>query len=159
DPSQGVHAKLDVLVENGRIRELKAGIPTSRADLVIDLTGKIIAPGFSDLDVQLREPGGEGAEAIETGERAAAEGGHTTIYAMPNTNPVCDSATGVHYVVSRAKNVGTINIIPIAAITIGQKGEELTNLGTLRDAGAGAFSDDGHPVMNSEIMRRALEYC
>lgn len=158
DPSQGIRAKLDVLVEDGKVAAVQRSISAGRARYVLDATGKIVTPGFIDLHVHLREPGGEGAETIDSGMRAAARGGFTTIFAMPNTNPVCDSTTGVHYVLSRAQNIGTIKVIPIAAVTKGQEGNELTDLGGLRDAGAGAFSDDGHPIMNSEIMRRVLEY-
>jgi dihydroorotase len=158
DPSQGLHAPMDVLAEDGRIAALNNRIDAEPDMTVVEAEGLVLAPGFIDIHVHLREPGGEGAETIETGTRAAAAGGFTTIYAMPNTNPVCDTHTGVHYVLSRAANVGCIRVVPVAAITIGQQGERLTDFGLLKAAGAGAFSDDGHPVMNSEIMRRALEY-
>jgi dihydroorotase len=158
DPAQGIHHQLDVLVEDGRIADLRAGIPADQADETIDAGGLVVAPGFVDLHVHLREPGGEGSETIASGTRAAARGGFTTIFAMPNTNPVCDSQTGVAYLQSRAATEGAVKVVPIAAVTIGQKGEELTNLGTLKSAGVGAFSDDGRPIMNAQIMRRALEY-
>lgn len=157
DPSQGIHRAMDLLVEDGKISALKARIDASDAE-VIDASGLHVAPGFIDIHTHLREPGGEGSETIETGTRAAAAGGFTTIYCMPNTTPVCDSETGVQYVLSRAASHGCINVVPVAAITKGMQGEELTNFGRLMNCGAGAFSDDGRPVMNAEIMRRALEY-
>mgnify|MGYP005849384991 CR=1 FL=1 len=159
DPSQGLNAPMDILVEKGRIADLHAGIPEHQAERVVDARGLVATPGFIDLKAQLREPGGEGAETIESGTRAAAAGGFTTVFAMPNTNPVCDTLTGVHYVLSRAKTQGCVRVIPVAAITIGQKGEELTNIGILQDGGAGAFSDSSSPIMNAAVMRRALEYC
>ncbi|MDK2970534.1 MAG: dihydroorotase [Candidatus Sumerlaeota bacterium] len=158
DPAQGIHAQLDVLVEDGRVLDMQRTIAAEQAAEVIDASGLVVAPGFVDLHVHLREPGGEGAETIASGTRAAAFGGFTTIYAMPNTNPVCDTQTGVAYVLSRAASEGLVKVVPIAAVTIGQQGTDLTNLGALKDAGAGAFSDDGHPIMNAEIMRRVLEY-
>lgn len=158
DPSQGIHERLDVLIEDGRIAAVAPRIDGSKADRLIDAEGLHVFPGLVDLHVHLREPGGEGAETIRTGTWAAAKGGFTTIMAMPNTQPVCDTQTGVHFVLSRAAAEGHVRVIPIAAVTRGQKGEELTNLGALQIAGAGAFSDDGYPIMNAEIMRRVLEY-
>lgn len=158
DPSQGIHGKMDVLLESGRVADIQPQIPVRLADQAICAKGLVIAPGFVDLHTHLREPGGESAETIESGTRAAAAGGFTTIFCMPNTNPVCDTQTGVQYVISRTDALGVVNVIPIAAVTKGQQGEELTNFGMLQGAGAGAFSDDGHPIMNAEIMRRALEY-
>lgn len=157
DPSQGIERAMDLTIEDGVITELTKPGKARKSSHSIDATGLIIAPGFVDLHTHLREPGGEGAETIETGTRAAAAGGFTTIFCMPNTNPVCDSETGIQYVLSRAKTHGCVNVVPVAAITKGSKGEELTNFGRLRAAGAGAFSDDGRPIMNAEIMRRALE--
>ncbi len=158
DPSQGLNGKHDVLIEGGRVMDIQRTIPRGAADRVIEAEGLLVAPGFIDIHTHLREPGGGGAETIESGSAAAAAGGFTTIMCMPNTNPVCDTETGVQYVVSRAASVGGINVIPVACITRGMKGEEITNFGKLLNAGAGAFSDDGRPVMNAEIMRRALEY-
>lgn len=158
DPSQRLHQRLDILVENGAIAALDRGIPESRAREVLDATGLVACPGFVDLHVHLREPGGEGAETIETGMRAAAAGGFTTVFAMPNTNPVCDTTTGVQYVLSRAAELARIRVVPVAAVTRGQLGEEIVDFGSLVAAGAGAFSDDGRPIMNAAIMRRALEY-
>ncbi len=158
DPSQGINGRRDILIENGQIVDIDKEIPARIAEHVIDAKGLSIFPGFVELHTHLREPGFEGSETIETGTRAAAHGGYTTIFCMPNTKPVCDSETGVQYVISRAESVGCVNVIPVACITLGMKGEELTDLGKLQKVGAGAFSDDGLPVMNAEIMRRALEY-
>jgi dihydroorotase len=158
DPSQGINAQLDILIKDGTITGLAPAISVEEDVEVVDATGFVIAPGFIDLHTHLREPGGEGAETIESGSKAAAAGGFTTIFCMPNTKPVCDSETGVHYIVSRAASHGCVNVIPVAAITKGMEGNEMTNFGKLITAGAGAFSDDGRPVMNAEIMRRALEY-
>lgn len=158
DPSQGLHGRMDLLVEDGLVADIQKSIPEAAADQVIDARGLTLTPGLIDIHTHLREPGGEGAETIASGSAAAAAGGFTTIYCMPNTNPVCDTETGVHYVVSRAAAVGTVRVVPVACITRGMAGEEMANLGKLMAAGAGAFSDDGRPVMNSEIMRRALEY-
>lgn len=158
DPSQGYHEPLDVLIAGGRIERLEPDIDPATADAVVDASGLALAPGFVDLHTHLREPGGEEAETIESGTRAAAAGGFTTIFAMPNTTPVCDTRTGVNFVLSRAAATGCVRVVPIAAVTLGSRGEELTNFGILSEAGAGAFSDDGRPVGNSFIMRRALEY-
>ncbi len=158
DPSQGLHSRLDVLIEDSKIVALERRIPRSQADDVFDADGFFIAPGFVDLRTHLREPGGESSETIESGTEAAAAGGYTTIHAMANTNPICDTMTGVHYIQSRAAAVGCVNVVPVAAVTIGQKGEALANLGVLAEMGVGAFSDSMNPIMNAEIMRRALEY-
>lgn len=158
DPSQGLNTKMDILVENGVITELQPDIPVRLADHVIYGRGMVVAPGFIDLHTHMREPGGEGAETIETGTRAAAKGGFTTIFCMPNTRPICDTVTGVQYIFSRSQSIGCVKVNPVAAITKGEEGEELTNFGQLHGAGVRAFSDDGRPVMNSEVMRRALEY-
>ncbi|MCC5874744.1 MAG: dihydroorotase [Candidatus Sumerlaeia bacterium] len=158
DPSQGLSGRYDVLVEDGRVAAIERKIkPTSDME-TLPAKGLIMAPGFIDLHTHLREPGSETAETIESGTRAAARGGFTTIYCMPNTNPVCDSATGVQYVLSRAAAVGCVRVVPIAAITRGLEGKSLTNFGLLLDRGAGAFSDGALGIMNAEVMRRALEY-
>ncbi|MBI1290821.1 amidohydrolase family protein, partial [bacterium] len=158
DPSQGIVGKYDVAIRDGKIDEVARSIAAGEGCQLIEAKGLTATAGFVDLHSHLREPGSETAESIESGTRAAAAGGFTTILAMANTNPVCDSETGVHYVLSRAHAVGVVNVLPVASVTLGQKGEELTNFGKLLQAGAVCFSDSFHSLMNAEIMRRALEY-
>ena len=158
DPSQSLSAKRDVLIEKGRISAIEASIPRNRAGSVIDAAGLLLTPGLIDIHSHLREPGGSSSETIETGTRAAAAGGFTTVFCMPNTNPVCDSPVVVRYIIDRAEQVGAVRVVPVAAVTKGQQGEHLADLGALHLAGAGAFSDDGRPVMNAQVMRRALQY-
>ena len=123
-----------------------------------DASGMIVTPGFIDMHVHLREPGFEHAETIESGARAAAAGGFTSICPMPNTSPVNDSATVTSYIVERAKRDAVVNVFPIGAITKNSAGEELAAIGSMKQAGVVAISDDGRPVMNARVMRRAMEY-
>lgn len=157
DPSSRTDKSLDLLLEKGRIVDIKTKIKTDGAK-VIDASGLVIAPGFIDMHVHLRDPGQEDKETIATGSLAAAKGGFTSIACMPNTHPVNDSRGVTEYILSEAKKKAVVNIFPVASITKGQKGKELTDMADLIDAGAIAFSDDGHPVENSNTMRRALEY-
>lgn len=158
DPARKLHERRDVLIEAETIVAVDAGIPSSRARFQVDATGLIVCPGFVDLHSHLREPGGNASETIESGTRAAAAGGFTTVFCMPNTNPVCDSHVVVRYMLDRAKETGCIRVAPVAAVTRGQSGESLSELGALVNAGALAFSDDGRPVANAMVMRRALQY-
>jgi dihydroorotase len=157
DPSSGTDGKLDILIEKGKIIDIKAKIAAKGAK-IIDASGLVVAPGFIDMHVHLREPGQEDKETIATGAAAAAKGGFTSIACMPNTDPVNDNRELTEYILSEAKKRAVVNIFPIASITKGQKGEELTDMADLVDAGAVAFSDDGQSVESSQIMRRALEY-
>ena len=125
---------------------------------VLDAQGAVIAPGLVDLHAHLREPGQSAKETIETGTQAAAAGGFTSIACMPNTEPVVDTPAWVEWVLRRGAAAGHCNVLPIAAVTVGQKGEQLAPLDALAHAGAVAFSDDGHPVTSAAVMRRALEY-
>src|SRR6185369_14385480 len=125
---------------------------------VVDARGAVLAPGLVDLHVHLREPGQTSKETIASGTRAASAGGFTAIACMPNTQPVVDNPAWVKWILSRAAEAGHCRVYPIAAVTVGQKGETLAELAALADAGAIAFSDDGHPLMSAEVMRRALEY-
>src|ERR1700733_2801167 len=156
DPASATDKPADVLIQDGVIAAVGAGIEAPGAE-ILDAAGLIVAPGFLDMHVHLREPGFEHAETIETGARAAAAGGFTSICCMPNTLPVNDSATVTSYIVQRAREVAAVNVFPIGAITKGSLGEELAAIGSMRDAGIVAISDDGRPVMNARVMRRAME--
>jgi dihydroorotase len=156
DPSSGGDAVVDVLIRDGHIESIGTGLADDDA-MVFNAAGAIVAPGFIDMHVHLREPGIEHAETIETGGRAAAAGGFTSICCMPNTQPVNDSATVTSYIIQRAREVAKVNVYPIGAITKGSLGEELAAIGSMREAGIVAISDDGRPVMNARVMRRAME--
>ncbi len=157
DPASGYDATGDVLIHDGLIAGTGANLSMSGAD-VFDATGLIVAPGFIDMHVHLREPGFEHAETIESGARAAAAGGFTSICPMPNTSPVNDNATVTRYIVDEARRRAAVNVFPIGAITKDSRGEDLAAIGSMREAGAVAISDDGRPVMNARVMRRAMEY-
>jgi dihydroorotase len=156
DPASGRDEVADVLVSESRIAAVGRDLDVSDAE-VFDATGFIVAPGFIDMHVHLREPGFEHAETIETGARAAAAGGFTSICCMPNTKPVNDSATVTSYIVERARRYAVVNVFPIGAITKGSEGEQLAAIGSMKAAGVVAISDDGRPVMNARVMRRAME--
>jgi dihydroorotase len=156
DPASQFDAIADVLIRGGKI-EAVGTVQKPEGIAVFDATGAIVAPGFIDMHVHLREPGIEHAETIESGARAAAAGGFTTVCCMPNTSPVNDSATVTSYIVQRAREVAAVNVLPIGAITKGSKGEELAAIGSMHEAGIVAISDDGRPVMNARVMRRAME--
>jgi len=157
DPSTKTDETLDILIDKKKIVDIKAKINDKDAR-IIDASRLVVTPGFIDMHTHLREPGQENKETLQTGSLAAAHGGITTIACMPNTSPVNDSRGVTEYILSEAKKNAVVNIVPIAAVTLGLQGEELTDMADLRDAGAIAFSDDGLPVANSQIMRRALEY-
>jgi dihydroorotase len=157
DPASGHDAVADVLIENGVVAGIGKDLTKAGAE-VFDATGLIVAPGFIDMHVHLREPGFEHAETIESGARAAAAGGFTSIAPMPNTSPVNDSATVTSYIVEKARKHAVVNVWPIGAITKGSAGEELAAIGSMVNAGAVAISDDGKPVMNARVMRRAMEF-
>ncbi|MEW6088359.1 MAG: dihydroorotase [bacterium] len=157
DPSQKIDAKLDILIEKGKIVEIGHKLDNKTKD-IIDLSGKIICPGFLDIHVHLREPGYEYKETIKTGSYAAAHGGFTSIACMPNTNPVADNQEVIRFITSRAKEEGIVNVFPVGAISKGLKGEELTEMGELFESGVKALSDDGKCIQNADLIRRAFEY-
>jgi dihydroorotase len=157
DPASETDRVADVLVSDGQIVGVAPNLLAPAAE-VFDATGMVVAPGFIDMHVHLREPGFEHAETIESGGRAAAAGGFTSICAMPNTKPVNDSAMVTTYIVERARRLSPVNVFPIGAITKGSAGEELAAIGAMKAAGAVAISDDGLPVMNARVMRRAMEF-
>lgn len=156
DPANGIDMTADVLVVDGRIAAVGPDLDASGAD-EFDATGLIVAPGFIDMHVHLREPGFEHSETIESGSRAAAAGGFTSVCCMPNTKPVNDNATVTSYIVDRARKAAVVNVYPIGAITKGSEGEALAAIPSMKAAGVVAISDDGRPVMNARVMRRAME--
>ena len=166
---------MDILIDNGKIVEIKpqiaaegsSGLQTGASgaergkvsvDRVIDAGGKIVTPGLIDMHVHLREPGYEYKETIATGCKSAACGGFTAVCCMPNTNPVNDNRQVTEFILKRALEVDTVRVYPVAAVSRGLQGKGLCEYGDLKDAGAVALSDDGNPVMDSQLMRRALEY-
>lgn len=162
DPSQNIDAELDILVENGKIANLDNNI-TIRADdtskiTTLDCKNSIIVPGLIDMHTHLREPGHEYKETVHSGCNAAIAGGFTSIACMPNTNPVNDNRSVTEFILKQARHADMARIYPVAAISKGSDGSILTEFGDLKNAGAVAFSDDGKPVMNSLLMRSALEY-
>jgi len=158
DPARDFDASADVLVREGKVAGVGPGVAAPAGARVIDVKGRWIVPGLIDLHTHLREPGQEYKETIETGTAAAAAGGFTAVCAMPNTVPPNDNRAVTELIVRRARESGVVRVYPIGCITQGQKGESLAEMGELQEAGCVAVSDDGRCVMNSEVMRRALEY-
>ncbi|MEE9613089.1 MAG: amidohydrolase family protein, partial [Desulfatiglandales bacterium] len=161
DPVKGTAEKLDVVVERGRIsRILPQGEFVEKGPKlkIMDASGKLIVPGLIDMHAHLREPGHEYKETIASGGKAGVVGGFTGLACMPNTEPVNDSSAVTEFILRQARKANLLKVYPIGAITKGQKGETLTEFGDLREAGAVGVSDDGFPVRNSEVMRRAIEY-
>lgn len=156
DPANRVDTNADVLLEDGRVAAVRPGIEAADAEQ-FDATGLVVAPGFIDMHVHLREPGFEHAETIESGARCAAAGGFTAVCCMPNTKPINDSATVTSYIIERARRDAVVRVFPIGAITKGSLGEELASIASMKAAGVVAISDDGRPVMNARVMRRAME--
>lgn len=159
DPAEGENSGKNVLIEDGKVKAwLNQHEPIPEDVEVFDATGMIVAPGFIDLHVHLREPGQEHKETIATGAAAAVAGGFTSICCMPNTNPVNDNAAITRFIIEQGNRAGLANVFPIGAITKGSEGNELAEMGEMRSAGIVAVSDDGRPVPNAGIMRRAMEY-
>jgi dihydroorotase len=160
DPRRRLDVEADVLLRDGLVARVGAGIAAGVGGgvRVIDLRGMWVVPGLIDLHTHLREPGHEYKEDIATGTRAAAAGGFTAVCAMPNTTPPNDSRAVTELIVQRARQAGVVRVYPVGAISKGLAGETLAEMGELKESGCVAVSDDGRPVMNSELMRRAMEY-
>ncbi len=148
----------DVLIDHGKIAALGQNLSAPLEARTIHASGKLVMPGFVDLHVHFREPGFEYKETIQSGSAAAVAGGFTTVCCMPNTNPVNDNQAVTEFMLERSRLAGLANVLPIGAITKGSEGKELAEIGDLRRSGCVAISDDGKPVMNSLVMRRAMEY-
>ena len=157
DPRSGTDHVLDVLIDGEQVVEIGDGL---KGDSAIDCGGLVVAPGFVDLHVHLREPGGEESETIETGSRAAAAGGFTAVCAMPNTDPAADDAAIVEFVWRRGREVGLVDVLPVGAITKGREGKKLAPMREMHQSAAKVrmFSDDGDPVPTASLIRRAFEY-
>ena len=158
DPSRSIDAIQDVLVVDGVFAEVGEGIDPPEEAREIDAGGLVVTPGLIDVHVHLREPGGEHKETIATGARAAAAGGFTAVCAMPNTDPVVDDPAGVGFVLAQGVAAAAARVYPVGAISVGQEGEQLAAIGEMVEAGAVGITDDGNPVMDSGLMRKALEY-
>jgi dihydroorotase len=162
DPATKTDAVMDLLIVDGRIAERrpagegKAGLPAGTK--VLDARSRWVCPGFVDMHVHLREPGGEHKETIESGTRAAAAGGFTSVACMPNTDPWNDSLSVTEYIVAEARRRGVVNVFPVGCVSKGGRGEELAEIGDMVRSGAVAVSDDGRPVGNSYLLRMAMEY-
>jgi dihydroorotase len=158
DPANGVDGIRDLLLQDGKVARLDKGIRAPNGTPVVDAAGKIVCPGFIDLHVHLREPGFEYKETVATGTKAAAAGGFTAICAMADTFPVNDNRAVTDYILAKARTEGSTWVYPIGAVTRSLRGKELAELGELAEAGCVAFSDDGNPIMNAALLRRAMEY-
>jgi dihydroorotase len=158
DPSRGADEVADLFLAEGKVQASGRDLGHPDDALVLDASGKVVAPGLIDLHVHLREPGQEDLETVATGAMAAAAGGFSAICAMPNTDPVTDNQAAVGFIVSQAQRAAKARVYPIGAVSLGQKGQQLAEFGELVGAGAVAVSDDGKPVASSHLMRTALEY-
>ena len=159
DPAAGQNAGMDLLIEDGRVSAwIRPGEDQPQDCEVIDASGMLVAPGFIDMHVHLREPGHEHKETIASGCAAAVAGGWTSVCPMPNTDPINDNAAITRYMIEQAEHAGLANVFPIGAITKASGGSELAEMGEMKNAGAVAVSDDGRPVPNAGVMRRAMQY-
>ena len=158
DPATGTDNTYDILIDNKKIKEISSLIKKTPSIKTIDAGGLVVSPGFIDMHVHLREPGFENKETIETGSKAAAHGGFTSIACMANTSPVNDNRTVTEYIIARSKEAGIVNIFPIAAISMNLEGKNITQMDDLVEGGAVGFSDDGRCVMSADLIRKSLEY-
>jgi len=158
DPAQQLDAVLDVLVEKKVIKAVGQGLAAPAGTTTVDAAGCYVTPGLIDMHVHLRDPGQEYKEDIVSGTRAAVAGGFTSVCCMPNTKPVIDSKAVASYIIAKAKAEGFCNVFPVGTITQGMGGERMSEMGELKETGCVAVSDDGKPVRNAELMRRALQY-
>ena len=158
DPAQDVDMVGDLLLSEGKVVGIEKSIPSTNDARVLDAAGMVVSPGFIDLHCHLRDPGLEYKETIASGTRAAAKGGFTTVCAMPNTEPTMHTRATVEYVLEKARTEGVVRVLPIGCVTKGSLGKELSEMAELAEAGCIGFSDDGHPVADSNIMRQALSY-
>jgi dihydroorotase len=157
DPSQQLHAKRDLLIENGRVTKIDSSI-SGKFGQVIDAAGQFVVPGLIDIHVHFREPGDEEEETIASGSAAAVAAGFTTVCCMPNTKPALDNEAQIEFVLRESERIGLANVLPVGAITKGREGKELAELASMHQRGAIALSDDGTGVNDSSVMRRALQY-
>lgn len=161
DPNGKTDAMQDILLAGEKIAEIGAPGKIARAKdaEVFDAAGFVIAPGFIDMHVHLREPGQESSESIETGTRAAASGGFTAVCCMPNTRPVNDNASVTRFIMDRAKSTGSVRVWPIGAASVGSKGENIAEIAAMKQAGIVAVSDDGRPIATAKLARQVMDYC
>src|SRR6266404_3400798 len=160
DPARNTDAPMDVLLDSEKIVEIaQPGKLSANGFEVFDATGLIVAPGFIDIHVHLREPGQESSETIETGTRAAARGGFTAVCCMPNTKPVNDNASVTRFILDRAKVAGGVRVWPIGAASVGSKGEAIAEIAGMKEAGIVGVSDDGKPIATAKLARQVMDYC
>jgi dihydroorotase len=156
DSGTGELVRMDILIDGNKIARIAPDIGEAEDAEVIDISGKFVSAGFIDMHVHLREPGFERKESIETGTKAAARGGFTTVACMPNTRPPVDTPDKVKFILDRAKEAGSARVLPYGAITMGQRGEELTDMAALKEAGVIGVTDDGVGVQNARVMKEAM---